>query len=133
MWEAWLHLYIQLLFICDFAQTSTILVLHTTDVIKGQWINFQDNGSKYIKDTEKKVVIFSTTKRDIIVKDYFYLLYTLGSADDAMATVCVLEKQVPSRSSGVCLRSLIFFLSLNINYFNEQWDILTFSKVNEFC
>lgn len=54
---------------------------------------------------------FFTTKRDIIVKDYFYLLYTLGSADDATATVCVLEKQVPSRSSGVCLRSLIFFLS----------------------
>lgn len=39
-----------------FAQTSTIL--HTTDVIKGQWINFQDNRSKDRKDTEKKVGIF---------------------------------------------------------------------------
>lgn len=30
---------------------------NTPDVIKGQWINFQDNGSKDRKDTEEKVVI----------------------------------------------------------------------------
>lgn len=102
------------------AQTSTIL--HTTDVIKGQWINFRDNRSKDRKDTEKKRLWFFTTKQDIIVKNFpHYLLYTLSSADDAMATVCVLERKVPSRSSKVSAFqfSVSFFLKEKKTF---QWN-----------
>lgn len=129
--------------ICDFAQTSTILFLHTTDVIKGQWINFQDNGSKDRKDTEKKVVILHHKEwhycERLLLLSFIYSWFCRWYHGNCMCigkTSSFYKLQGLSQILNFAF-SFFFFFFLNINCFNEQqlvrWDILNFNKVNKFC